>query len=68
MGQQEIYDLLKKNKKKWFNSREITRKLNSSISSVTNCLRKLRENKIILSKYKRLKNSHRKTYWYKYKK
>ena len=43
MGQQEIYDLLKENKTKWLNSKEITEILDISIGSVTNSLRKLRE-------------------------
>ncbi|MBD3354981.1 hypothetical protein GF361_03270 [Candidatus Woesearchaeota archaeon] len=42
MGQQDIYDFLKGNKRKWFTSKEISNKLEVSIGSVTNCLRKLR--------------------------
>tara|TARA_Y100000310_G_scaffold276920_1_gene294414 strand:+ start:346 stop:540 length:195 start_codon:yes stop_codon:yes gene_type:complete len=47
MGQQEVYNFLKENKKKWFTSKEISKKLKVSIGSVTNCLKKLRENKAI---------------------
>ena len=42
MGQQDIYDFLKGNKKGWFTSKEISKELEVSIGSVTNCLRKLR--------------------------
>jgi|TARA_B100001971_G_C18179178_1_gene531735 Mn-dependent DtxR family transcriptional regulator len=47
MGQQEIYDFLKKNKKKWFTARDISKKLKVSIGSVTNCLKKLRKSSSI---------------------
>lgn len=64
MGQQEIYDFLKKNQKRWFTSAEISKKLKVSIGSVTNCLRKLRQSKTI-----RFKNSDRKNQFeYKFKK
>ena len=47
MGQQEVYSFLRRNKKKWFFSKDISKKLGVSIGSVTNCLKKLRENKAI---------------------
>ena len=47
MGQQEIYDFLKKYKSKWYNSREVCKELNVSIASATNALKKLRESKSI---------------------
>ncbi|MBS3102779.1 hypothetical protein J4458_05035 [Candidatus Woesearchaeota archaeon] len=47
MGQQEVYDFLKRNKTRWFFSKEISKGLDVSIGSVTNCLKKLRENKAI---------------------
>ena len=47
MGQQEIYDFLKKNKRKWYTAREISTKLKVSIGSVTNCLKKLRKSRPI---------------------
>lgn len=47
MGQQDVYDLLKKNKKKWFTAREISDKLGVSIGSVTMSLKKLRESNTI---------------------
>ncbi len=42
MGQQEVYDYLKKNKGKWFITKEIAKEVKVSIGSVTNCLKKLR--------------------------
>ncbi|MBD3310220.1 HTH domain-containing protein [Candidatus Woesearchaeota archaeon] len=50
MGQQEVYDFLKKNKRKWFTSREISAELKISVGSVTNSLKKLRQTKTILFK------------------
>ena len=43
MGQQEVYDFLKKNRTKWFNTKQVTKMLKTSIGSVTNCLAKLRK-------------------------
>ena len=43
MGQQEVYTFLKKNRNKWFLSKDIARASKTSIGSVTNCLKKLRE-------------------------
>jgi DNA-binding transcriptional regulator GbsR (MarR family) len=50
MGQQEVYDFLRKNKNKWFTSRDISEALGVSIGSVTMSLKKLRKTNII--KYK----------------
>jgi len=47
MGQQEVYDYLKKNRRKWFTSKAISKELKVSIGSVTNCLKKLRESRAI---------------------
>ena len=47
MGQQEVYNFLKRNRNSWFLSKEISKRLKVSIGSVTNCLKKLRENKAI---------------------
>ncbi|MFH2028455.1 MAG: HTH domain-containing protein [Nanoarchaeota archaeon] len=47
MGQQEVYYYLKKNKKKWFTSKEISKGLKVSIGSVTNCLKKLRKSNAV---------------------
>ena len=56
MGQQEVYTLLKKNKSKWFLSKEISERLGASVGSVTNCLKKLRESKAISFKGTERKN------------
>ena len=63
MGQQEIYDFLKKNKIKWFTSRDISAGLDVSIGSVTNCLRKLRESRSVQFK----ESGHRNQFQYKFK-
>ena len=47
MGQQEVYSFLKRNINKWFSSKEICKELGTSIGSVTNCLKKLRESRAI---------------------
>jgi Mn-dependent DtxR family transcriptional regulator len=56
MGQQEVYNFLKRNKAKWFVSKEISIRLGVSIGSVTNCLKKLRETKAINFKETNRKN------------
>lgn len=56
MGQQEVYNFLKNNKSKWFLSKEISKKLGVSIGSVTNCLKKLRENKAVIFSETQRKN------------
>jgi len=61
MGQQEVYDFLKKQKNKWFTSRDISEALGVSIGSVTMSLKKLRKTNII--KYKN--TGKRNTYRYK---
>ncbi len=57
MGQQEVYDFLKKNKRKWFTSKEIAEGLLVSIGSVTNNLKKLRKTNSI--KHKLLNNKYK---------
>jgi len=47
VGQQEVYDFLKRHKGKWFTSREISKELGISIGSVTMSLKKLRKSGII---------------------
>lgn len=41
MTQQEVIKVLKKNKGKWLNAREITKKIGNSLPSTQNCLKKL---------------------------
>ena len=47
MGQQEVYNLLKRHRSKWFSTKEITDKLKISAGSVTTSLKKLRKAKIV---------------------
>lgn len=47
MGQQEVYDFLRKNKRKWYTSKEISKALSISIGSITACLKKLRRTETI---------------------
>lgn len=63
MGQQEIYDYLKKNKRKWYTSKEISKGLKVSIGSVTSCLKKLRQSRTV--QFRTSKN--RNQYEYKFK-
>ena len=63
MGQQDIYDFLKKNQTKWFTSKELSERLKISIGSVTMSLKKLRESKRV-----KFKQSKRNTFQYMFKK
>ncbi|MBT3262187.1 hypothetical protein HN592_05820 [Candidatus Woesearchaeota archaeon] len=47
MGQQEVYDFLKKHPTKWYTSKEISKALGISIGSITACLKKLRRTETI---------------------
>lgn len=51
MGQQDVYDILKKYKNKWLDSREIASKVGISFGSVISNLSKLRKAGIVLFKY-----------------
>jgi len=68
MGQQEVNDFLRKNKKKWYSSKDIAQKLDVSVGSVTNSLRRLRESKQVLYKVNKRDISNRKVFEYKFKK
>ncbi len=63
MGQQEVSNFLKRNKKKWFFSKNISKKLGVSIGSVTNCLKKLKESGAINYRQTKRKNQ----FQYKFK-
>lgn len=63
MGQQDIYDFLKKNQAKWFTSKELSERLKISIGSVTMSLKKLRESRSV-----KFKQSKRNTFQYMFKK
>ena len=67
MGQQEVYTLLKKNKEKWFMSKEIAKKLNASVGSVTTCLKKLRDSSAVSFKYPNKSGSGKNSYIYKFR-
>jgi DNA-binding transcriptional regulator GbsR (MarR family) len=58
MGQQEVYDFLKKNRNMWFTSKEITTKLKISLGSVTMSLKKLRQSGILHYRFTGIKNSY----------
>ena len=45
MGQQEVYEFLKKNTGRWWTSKEISQKMGASQGSVTTTLTKLRKRK-----------------------
>jgi len=47
MGQQEVYDFLRKHPNKWYTSKEISKALQISIGSITACLKKLRRTETI---------------------
>ena len=47
MGQQEVYDFLKKNKTRWFTSKQIMEKLNISLGSITMSLKNLRQSGLL---------------------
>ena len=64
MGQQEVFDFLKKNQKKWWTSKEIASELDASIGSVTTTLTKLRKMKDVQFKMSKEKTN---MYTYKYK-
>lgn len=63
MGQQEVYDFLKKNKSGWFNTKQVSKELKVSIGSVTNCLAKLRKSNQVHYRH----TGNRKQYEYKFK-
>lgn len=71
MGQQEIYDLLKRRKNKWLNAREIASLLNSSFNTVVGNLKRLRKAGMVLFKktYQIIDPAGRRViYMYKFKK
>ncbi len=66
MGQQEVYDFLKKHRGEWFTSKEIANRLKASVGSVTTCLQKLRDSSTINFKYKkRIGTTKKNAYVYK---
>jgi Mn-dependent DtxR family transcriptional regulator len=68
MGQQEVYDFLKRNRSKWYTSKEIAKGLKASVGSVTTCLQKLRNGSDIDSHYGNGAGHNRKNaYVYRFK-
>ena len=67
MGQQEVYDFLKKHRGKWYTSKEIADGLKASVGSVTTCLQKLRDSSVINSEYGK-ESGRKNAYVYKFKK
>ena len=63
MGQQEVYDFLRRNPGKRFTSKEISKKLNISIGSITACLKKLRKTETVY--YENTGNRNEYRYWFK---
>ncbi|MBW2999253.1 winged helix-turn-helix transcriptional regulator [Candidatus Woesearchaeota archaeon] len=67
MGQQDIYDFLKKHHKrapnKWYTSKELSQRLGISIGSITMSLKKLRESGSI-----KFKTTKRNMFLYQFKK
>lgn len=68
MGQQEVYDFLKRHRSKWYTSKEIANGLKASVESVTTCLQKLRDSSAIDYKYPNKTSTTRKNaYVYRFK-
>jgi len=67
MGQQEVYDFLKENKRKWFTSKEINQKLKISLGSVTTSLKKLKQSRLIYYKLTNQGRPGRSSYQYMFK-
>ncbi|MCH8004293.1 MAG: hypothetical protein IH934_06725 [Nanoarchaeota archaeon] len=55
MGQQEVFTFLKKNRNKWFTSRQIADKLRASYGSVSVSIMKLRQSGQITFKKSKLR-------------
>ena len=69
MGQQEVYDFLKKHRGEWFTSKEIAKLLMASLGSVTTCLKKLRESSAIDFEYRnRIGTTSKNAYVYRFRK
>ena len=67
MGQQEVYTFLRKNRTKWFTSKEIANKLNASLGSVTTCLKKLRDSSAVSFKFPNKQGQGKNSYIYKFR-
>ena len=59
MGQQEVFNFVKKNRNKWFTSRQIADKLKASYGSVSVSIMKLRQSGQVKFKKSKLRtNTH----------
>ena len=67
MGQQEVYTFLKRNRSRWFTSKEIASKLKASLGSVTTCLKKLRDSSAVSFKYPSKQGQGKNFYIYKFR-
>jgi len=67
MGQQEVYTFLKKHKTEWFTSKKIADSLDSSLGSVTTCLKKLRDSSSVSFKYHNKQGQGKNSYVYKFR-
>ena len=67
MGQQEVYDFLKENRRKWFTSKEISQKLKVSLGSVTTSLKKLKQCRLAHYKLTDSRCAGRSSYQYCFK-
>ncbi|HZX44638.1 MAG TPA: hypothetical protein VFF28_03050 [Candidatus Nanoarchaeia archaeon] len=71
MGQQEVYDLLKRYQSKWLNAREISKLLDASFNTVVGNLKRLRKAGFVLVRkaYQVVEPAGRRlVYLYKFKK
>ncbi len=68
MGQQDVYNFLKNYPGKWFTSKDISKGINTSVGSVTVCLKRLRENNEVRYKAIAKEGKKRAQYLYKFKK
>ncbi len=68
MGQQEVYNFLKKHSTHWFTSKDVCNRIDMSLGSVTVSLKKMRENNEIFYKKIGIKQGNKKGYLYKFKK
>ena len=67
MGQQEVYTFLRKNRSKWFTSKDIANRLSASLGSVTTCLKKLRDSSAVSFKYPNKQRQGKNSYVYKFR-
>jgi DNA-binding transcriptional regulator GbsR (MarR family) len=58
MGQQEVFDYLKRNKPRWVSSHELSEGLGISIGSITMSLKKLRKASMVRYRKAGLRNAY----------